>query len=85
VRDVLDRRTDGYRLQGASYALTISAATGRPVSRVTFLSLTNGPAERDLEDLARWSNGFGRSSWQGRSSSKSRTSLSERAHHGYRC
>jgi ATP-dependent helicase/nuclease subunit A len=48
----LDRRTDGYRLQGASYALTIAAATGEPVRRVTFLFLTpNGPVERHLTDL----------------------------------
>ena len=48
----LDRRTDGYRLQGASYALTIAAATGEPVNRVTFLYLTpNGPVERHLADL----------------------------------
>jgi ATP-dependent helicase/nuclease subunit A len=50
--DELDRRTDGYRLQGASYALTIGATTGRPVERVTFLYLTpNGPVERHLDDL----------------------------------
>jgi ATP-dependent helicase/nuclease subunit A len=48
----LDRRTDGYRLQGASYALTIAATTGQPVSRVTFLYLTpRGPVERHLDDL----------------------------------
>jgi ATP-dependent helicase/nuclease subunit A len=48
----LDRRTEGYRLQGASYALTVAAATGRPVKRVTFLYLTpNGPVERHLDDL----------------------------------
>jgi ATP-dependent exoDNAse (exonuclease V) beta subunit len=50
--DELDRRTDGYRLQGASYALTIAATTGRPVNRVTFLYLTpRGPVERHLDDL----------------------------------
>jgi hypothetical protein len=48
----LDRRSDGYRLQGASYALTISAATAQPVNRVIFLYLTpNGPVERQLADL----------------------------------
>jgi ATP-dependent exoDNAse (exonuclease V) beta subunit len=48
----LDRRTEGYRLQGASYALTIAATTGEAVQRVTFLYLTpNGPVERHLADL----------------------------------
>ena len=48
----LDRRVEGYRLQGASYALTIAATTAEPVSRVTFLFLTpNGPVERHLDDL----------------------------------
>jgi len=49
----LDRRRRGYRLQGASYALTIAATTGEPVVRVTFLFLTpSGPVELDLDDLA---------------------------------
>ena len=48
----LDRRVEGYRLQGASYALTIAATTDEPVSRVTFLFLTpTGPVERHLTDL----------------------------------
>ena len=48
----LDRRLHGYRLQGASYALTVAAATGEPVVRVTFLFLTpSGPVERELDDL----------------------------------
>jgi ATP-dependent helicase/nuclease subunit A len=48
----LDRRTDGYRLQGASYALTIAATTAEPVVRVTFVFLTpRGPVERQLTDL----------------------------------
>ena len=48
----LDRRRSGYRLQGASYALTIAATTGEPVVRVTFLFLTpSGPVERELDDL----------------------------------
>jgi ATP-dependent exoDNAse (exonuclease V) beta subunit len=50
--DELDRRLHGYRLQGASYALTIAATTAEPVSRVTFLFLTpSGPVERHLVDL----------------------------------
>jgi ATP-dependent helicase/nuclease subunit A len=49
----LDRRLHGYRLQGASYALTVAAATGEPVVRVTFVFLTpSGPVERELDDLA---------------------------------
>jgi ATP-dependent exoDNAse (exonuclease V) beta subunit len=48
----LDRRLAGYRLQGASYALTVAAATGEPVARVTFLFLTpEGAIERHLPDL----------------------------------
>jgi ATP-dependent helicase/nuclease subunit A len=49
---LLDRRVEGYRLQGASYALTVAASTGEPVTRVTFLFLTPGGAvERHLSDL----------------------------------
>ncbi len=48
----LDRRVGGYRLQGASYALTVEATTAEPVSRVTFLFLTpDGPVERHLDNL----------------------------------
>jgi hypothetical protein len=48
----LERRLRGYRLQGASYALTVSAATGEPVVRVTFLFLTpSGAVEHELPDL----------------------------------
>ena len=48
----LDRRVEGYRLQGAAYALAVAQATGEPVVRVTFLFLTPGGAvERDLADL----------------------------------
>jgi ATP-dependent exoDNAse (exonuclease V) beta subunit len=48
----LDRRVDGYRLQGASYALAVAATTGEQVTRVTFLFLTpSGPVERSLPDL----------------------------------
>jgi ATP-dependent exoDNAse (exonuclease V) beta subunit len=51
--DELRRRVDGYRLQGASYALAMEATTGEPVRRVTFLFLTpDGAVELDLPDLA---------------------------------
>ncbi|MGO9341235.1 MAG: UvrD-helicase domain-containing protein [Acidimicrobiales bacterium] len=50
--DELDRRVEGYRIQGASYALTIGASTAEPVVRVTFLFLTpDGAIERHLSDL----------------------------------
>ncbi len=50
--EILARRVEGYRLQGASYALTVASSTAEPVSRVTFLFLTPGGAvERDLTDL----------------------------------
>ena len=49
----LDTRLLTYRTQGASYALTVEAATGEPVVRVTFVFLTAaGAVERDLPDLA---------------------------------
>ncbi len=49
----LDRRLEGYRLQGAAYALAVARASGEPVHRVTFLFLTpEGAVERDLPDLA---------------------------------
>jgi ATP-dependent helicase/nuclease subunit A len=48
----LDRRVEGYRIQGASYALTIGATTAETVARVTFLFLTpDGAVERHLSDL----------------------------------
>ncbi len=48
----LGRRVEGYRLQGASYALTIEATTAEPVVGVVFLFLTpHGPVERQLPDL----------------------------------
>jgi ATP-dependent exoDNAse (exonuclease V) beta subunit len=48
----LHRRAAGYRLQGASYARLVAAATGEPVARVTFLFLTPaGPVERHLDDV----------------------------------
>ena len=49
----LDRRVEGYRTQGASYALTVARSTGEPVARVVFCFLTpDGVVERDLVDLA---------------------------------
>ena len=48
----LARRVDGYRLQGASYALTVRETTGEPVHRVVFAFLTPaGAVELDLEDI----------------------------------
>ena len=48
----LDRRVEGYRTQGASYALTVGRSTGEPVVRVTFCFLTpQGVVERDIDDL----------------------------------
>jgi ATP-dependent helicase/nuclease subunit A len=50
--DELGRRVEGYRFQGASYALAVAAATGEPVVQVTFLFLTrDGAVARDLPDL----------------------------------
>jgi hypothetical protein len=49
---LLDERVQGYRSQGASYALAVGAATGEEVLRVTFVFLTpDGAVERDLDDL----------------------------------
>ena len=51
--DDLDRLVDGYTNQGASYTLTVAAATAEPVVRVTFLFLTpRGAVERHLDGLA---------------------------------
>jgi ATP-dependent exoDNAse (exonuclease V) beta subunit len=48
----LDRRVEGYRLQGASYAVAVAATTGEVVDRVTFVFLTpDGAVERHLSDL----------------------------------
>jgi ATP-dependent exoDNAse (exonuclease V) beta subunit len=48
----LDGRVAHYRIQGASYALAVSAATGEAVVRVTFVFLTpTGAVERHLDDL----------------------------------
>jgi ATP-dependent helicase/nuclease subunit A len=48
----LARRVEGYRLQGAAYALSVAAAAGEPVVRVTFVFLTpQGAFEHHLPDL----------------------------------
>ncbi len=45
-------RVEGYRTQGASYALVAGAATGEEIVRVTFLFLTpRGAIEVDLPDV----------------------------------
>jgi len=50
--DQIDRRVEGYRNQGASYATAVASATGEKVVRVTFVFLTpDGAAERHLSDL----------------------------------
>ncbi|HEY2215357.1 MAG TPA: PD-(D/E)XK nuclease family protein, partial [Acidimicrobiales bacterium] len=50
--EALDQRVEGYRSQGASYALMVASATEEIVSRVTFLFLTpDGAIERHLSDL----------------------------------
>ena len=51
-RAELDRRVEGYRLQGAAYALAVAAATAENVVRVTFVFLTpSGAVERHLGGL----------------------------------
>jgi ATP-dependent helicase/nuclease subunit A len=48
----LAARVEGYRVQGASYALTVGAVTGEVVTRVTFAFLTPaGPVELHLSNL----------------------------------
>lgn len=48
----LKRRVEGYGSQGASYALALSAATGKAIARVTFLFLTRkGAVEIDMDNL----------------------------------
>ncbi|HJR26810.1 MAG TPA: 3'-5' exonuclease, partial [Acidimicrobiales bacterium] len=48
----LDRRVQGYRLQGAAYALAVEQATGEQVLRVVFVFLTpDGAIERELQGL----------------------------------
>ena len=43
---------EGYRLQGAAYAVAVGRATAEPVTRVVFLFLTPaGAIERELGDL----------------------------------
>jgi ATP-dependent helicase/nuclease subunit A len=50
----VDRLAARYRLQGAAYAATVRAATGRPVRRCTFLFLRAGEAvARPVADLER--------------------------------
>jgi ATP-dependent helicase/nuclease subunit A len=50
----LDEKVARYRLQGASYALALEAATGERVTRCVFLFLRNGGAEaREVTDLER--------------------------------
>jgi ATP-dependent helicase/nuclease subunit A len=48
LRSLVER----YRMQGASYALAVAAATGEPVVEVVFVFLTpDGPVERTLPNL----------------------------------
>ena len=48
----LDARVEGYRHQGAAYALAVGRATGETVARVTFVFLTpDGAVERHLDRL----------------------------------
>jgi ATP-dependent helicase/nuclease subunit A len=50
----LDSKVARYRLQGASYALALEAATGERVARCVFLFLgTDGADEREVTDLPR--------------------------------
>jgi ATP-dependent exoDNAse (exonuclease V) beta subunit len=50
--DELARRVDGYRLQGAAYALAVGETTGEPIARVCFAFLTpSGAVELDLTDI----------------------------------
>ncbi|MBN2624599.1 MAG: UvrD-helicase domain-containing protein [Acidimicrobiales bacterium] len=49
----LDPLVERYRIQGASYALAVAAATGQPVTDVVFVFLTpDGAIDRPLPDLA---------------------------------
>lgn len=49
----LAERVEGYRLQGAAYALAVGATTGEQVVRVVFIFLTpSGAIEIELGDLA---------------------------------
>ncbi len=50
--DEVDAKVSRYRLQGASYAAALAAATGEPVARMTFVFLReDGATEVDLPDL----------------------------------
>jgi ATP-dependent exoDNAse (exonuclease V) beta subunit len=50
--DDLDAALERYRLQGASYALAVEEATGRPVVRCVFLFLRpDGAREREVDDV----------------------------------
>ncbi|HEY3144406.1 MAG TPA: UvrD-helicase domain-containing protein [Acidimicrobiales bacterium] len=50
--DDLAPLVERYTLQGASYALAVTEATGEPVTRATFVFLTpTGPAERSIPNL----------------------------------
>jgi ATP-dependent helicase/nuclease subunit A len=50
----LERRVEGYRWQGAAYAVAVEAATGAQVHRVVFVFLTpHGAIEHQLADLRR--------------------------------
>ena len=52
LADDLDPLVARYRAQGASYALAVARATGRPVVGVVFVFLTpDGPIDRLLDDL----------------------------------
>jgi len=52
TEDEIDRAMDRHRLQGAAYALAVAEATGRKVSRCTFLFLARQGAEiRHVDDL----------------------------------
>ncbi len=48
----VDRAMVRHRLQGAAYALAVAGATGRPVTRCTFLFLRpRGAVARPVDDL----------------------------------
>jgi len=48
----LDQKVARYRMQGATYAFALAAATGRPVTRCVFVFLgEHGAVERDVSDL----------------------------------
>jgi len=48
----LAQRVEGYRIQGASYALSVGLTVGEPVERVTFVFLTSsGAIEMEFPEL----------------------------------